>query len=310
MPSATTKNPQSEPDKEAEVKKLDLMIAGKLKEFEKERKRRCYLLDSEIYQGDVNRVYEELRAGFQWEGGELDIIVESSGGDIDASFNLSNLFRKAGSKGLSFFIPRWAKSAATLLVCSGNDIYMTDIAELGPLDPQISVFTPIEKRYEEFSPKDIDGALDIIWNEFEKDHDKLAKELIGRLQWPLTLGGIKKSLELGEQYLIKLLETGMLKGKAPDELKEIAKRLSTGYASHGFCINCDEARELGLIVKNMNGKVLDICWEIYKLINEKKKMETKMKRKEMEDILKEIPIDDYQKVENALSNDNGTGAIK
>lgn len=280
----------SEPESRTKVDEINAAITEKVKSFESERDRRCYVFDSDINPDDVIKVYEELRKNFTPDNGELDVIIESPGGDIDASFNLSTLFRKYASKELSFFVPRWAKSAATLMVCSGNDIHMTDIAELGPLDPQISAFDSLEERYEEFSPLHIDGALDIISSEFEKGHDKTAKGLIDRLQWPLTLGGFKKSLEIGEQYLTKLLGTRMLKDRPTEELAKIAKRLSTGYASHGFCINIDEAKELGLVVKNMNGKSLDICWDIFKLITEKKNIETDMKRKEMQDMVKNLPL--------------------
>lgn len=41
--------------------------------------------------------------------------------------------------------------------------------------------------------------------EFDRGNDKLANGLLQRLQFPLTLGGIKKSLEVGKEYLVRLL---------------------------------------------------------------------------------------------------------
>jgi len=60
------------------------------------------------------------------------------------------LFREFGSEELNFIIPHWAKSAATLLVCSGDKIFMSPVAELGPLDPQITQMNLLEGRVNSF----------------------------------------------------------------------------------------------------------------------------------------------------------------
>lgn len=61
-----------------------------------------------VYETTVDRVYDRLRDG-KYDGGSLDVVIDSSGGDIDAAYNLSLLFRRYGSGSLTFFIPRWAK---------------------------------------------------------------------------------------------------------------------------------------------------------------------------------------------------------
>ena len=122
---------------ETKVKKIEKQIEEKRKELEKLRKRKCYLFLGDITRSVVEDVFDDLRKKYSNCDGKLDVIVNSGGGDIDAAFNLSMLFRRFGNEELTFIIPRWAKSAATLLVCGGNKILMTPIAELGPLDPQI-----------------------------------------------------------------------------------------------------------------------------------------------------------------------------
>ena len=118
---------------------------------------------------------------------KIDVIVDSSGGDIDAAYNLSNLFRRFAKEELNFIVPRWAKSAATLLVCSGDKIFMAPVTELGPLDPQITDFNPLEKRLEQFSPLHIGATLELIRKEFAGGNDKLAESLVERLQFPMRL---------------------------------------------------------------------------------------------------------------------------
>jgi membrane-bound ClpP family serine protease len=211
------------------------------------------------------------------------------------------LFRKFGSKELNFIIPRWAKSAATLLVCSGDKIFMSPVAELGPLDPQITQMNLLEGRVEQFSPLHIGSTLDMIREEFESGSEKLAEGLIKRLQFPITLGGFLKLCEVGEQYLIKLLETRMLSNsKEKSKSKTIAKRLTRGYADHSYCINVDEAKGLGLEVFDLPEEELNIVWELHRLNDEKRKIKKEIRKNKVMDMIKELPPDLLDKLPKSL----------
>lgn len=67
---------------------------------------------------------------------EVDVWLESPGGDANAAFKLALLLRHISRK-VRVVIPDIAKSAATLLALSGHEIYMAPAAELGPLDAQL-----------------------------------------------------------------------------------------------------------------------------------------------------------------------------
>lgn len=251
----------------------------------------------------VDDVFDDLRTNFKDCNGQLDIIVDSGGGDIDSAYNLALLLRKFGTSDLTFFVPRWAKSAATLLVCSGDRIMMSPVAELGPLDPQITEMNPLEQRLEQFSPLHIDATLSLIREEFKNGHEKLAKGLMERLQFPLTLGSFKKSLDIAREYLTRLLSTRMLKGSnAQEEARRIVKTLTEGYADHGFCINIDEAKAIGLKAEELIGPQLDILWDIHKFSREKEIIKTKRKRKEMEEIFKSLPPELLDKLPASLKD--------
>jgi len=229
----------------------------------------CYPLlfaDKEITSATVDRVFDDLQkiAELDKDEGRLAVIVDSPGGDIDSAYNLACLFRRYGKGRLTYIVPRWAKSAATLLVCGGDSVMMTPAAELGPLDPQIPMINPLERRLERLSPLQIESTLALIRSEFEKGNKELAQGLLQRLQFPLTLGGFIKSLELGKQYTEKLLSSRMLKDD-PQTAGEIARRLVEGYSAHRFCINIDEVRELGLTLEDMSSDQLEIVWKIHKM---------------------------------------------
>ncbi len=153
--------PNSDKSNEESISSIDKKIEKLRKNFAKSRNSDCYLLiagNSEITATLVDKVFDDLRKE-KYGGEKLDVIVHSSGGSIDAAYNLARLFRRYGKERLTFVVPRWAKSAATLLVCAGDEILMTPVAELGPLDPQITQMNPLEQRLENFSPLHIESTL-------------------------------------------------------------------------------------------------------------------------------------------------------
>lgn len=280
--------PQS--SEERTIAAVEKEIDDACNELAKIRNSKCFpllLSDTSIRNTTVDRVYDRLRDG-KYDGGSLDVVIDSSGGDIDAAYNLSLLFRRYGSGSLTFFIPRWAKSAATLLICAGDEIHMTPVAELGPLDPQITATNPFERRVESFSPLHIESTLQLIRDEFDNGSSRLAEGLINRLQFPLTFGSIKKSLDVGREYVERLLLSRMLK-ENKEAVEKIGKRLTTGYADHSWCITVDEAQEMGLKVSEIKDESLDIVWKIHKLNSEKSDLISQEREDKLKEKLKDLP---------------------
>jgi len=310
--------------KEKALKNKELYIKRKIKRYNEEiknyitklnelKKCPCYTVigNFSISGNLVDEIFNDLRKSYGSSNKKLNVIIHSTGGDIDAAYNLAQLFRRYGSDELNFYIPRLAKSAATLLACGGNKIFMTPIAELGPLDPQIMVFNPIEQRLERFSPLHIESTLDLIRDEFENGNKELANGLIKRLQFPLTLGSFKKTLDIAKQYLVKLLTTRMFKENSDSQKAvQIAKKLTEGYADHGFCIDLEEAKSIGLIVEEIEGEELEIIWQIHNLNKEKQTLIEDLEKEKMEDFLKKLPPEMFdktkQKIQNNEENKGGT----
>lgn len=65
----------------------------------------------------------------------VDVFVHSPGGSAEATESIVEILRSKYSD-IRFIVTGTAKSAATMMVMSGNRILMTDGAELGPTDPQ------------------------------------------------------------------------------------------------------------------------------------------------------------------------------
>ena len=263
------------------LQEVDSDIAAKIAELEESFGGiPCFPLlmgDSFIDRGLVDEVFDDLRKRFDQrpEHDKLVVLLESSGGDINAAYNISQLLRRYGKERLEIVIPRWAKSAATLLACSGDVIKMTPVSELGPVDPQITELNPLEDRLERFSPLDIESTLELIRSEYAEGNKEMADALLQRLQFPMTLGSFKKTLDLSKQYLRALLSTRMLRDRN-DEAQEAARLLTEGYSNHGYCINLAECQKIGLEAVEIEEPQLGMVWEIHDLSSRRLELKREM----------------------------------
>lgn len=77
----------------------------------------------------------------------LDILIESPGGMGTVAESIADMLRLRFNS-IRFIIPNMAKSAATILCLSGDEILMNEQSELGPIDPQMPQRMPNgEVRY-------------------------------------------------------------------------------------------------------------------------------------------------------------------
>jgi ClpP class serine protease len=69
----------------------------------------------------------------------LDFLINSPGGFAEVTESIAGMIRSK-YKHVRFAIPNMAKSAATLLVLSGDELLMDHRSELGPVDPQVEIY--------------------------------------------------------------------------------------------------------------------------------------------------------------------------
>ena len=67
---------------------------------------------------------------------KLSVLLETSGGYITVAQRIADTFR-AHYNVVDFIVPNYAMSAGTVLVMSGDAIYMDYYSVLGPIDPQV-----------------------------------------------------------------------------------------------------------------------------------------------------------------------------
>ena len=70
--------------------------------------------------------------------GPLDVLIQSPGGSPTAAESIVKFLRSRFDP-IRFIVPHTAKSAATMLALSGDEILLGEAGELGPIDPQLQI---------------------------------------------------------------------------------------------------------------------------------------------------------------------------
>ena len=200
-------------------------------------------------------VYSDLRK--IGEQDNLNVLLYSYGGDARTAFHIGRLLQAYSNKKLQIYPLREAKSAATLIASAADNMVMSELSELGPMDPQIKL-PSIERR---FSPLAIKHSLELLHGEISNGHDLIVKTLAEKLPDPLSLGEALKSLETGKDYLRKLLVSRMFAGDS-EKAAAVAEQLVLGYPDHGYCIDFKEAQDIGLVVKEVPDNQRDALYDL------------------------------------------------
>ena len=206
------------------------------------------------------------------------LLIHSEGGDTAAAYKLATLLVKRCGE-FTALVPSCAKSAATLMAIGSSRIILGLYAELGPLD--IQVFNEKDEKMESAlnhvqalerlgadSMRVMDTMVRLLLSRMDKpinDVVRLAIEFSTSLVKPLMENidvveytGRSRQLKMGEEYAIRLLQDHYGRIKA----KKIAGSLVSNYPDHGFVIDINEARVIGLDVALPSGEVAEAYTQI------------------------------------------------
>jgi ClpP class serine protease len=194
---------------------------------------------------------------------ELDLIIHSPGGLVEVTEKIVLMIRSK-VKSLRVIIPDAAKSAATLLALSANEILMSDLSEIGPIDPQILVGIDPSTRQPIFRPAwSYLNSLKELEEELKVGRSPaIVIPLVGKID-PTLLDVAKKSIDysksLAKKWLVKYM------GLTEENANKIADYLSSAEINltHARAIKYEEAKELGLKVVLMNSELANLIHELY-----------------------------------------------
>lgn len=201
------------------------------------------------------------------EGEDLDLLLHTMGGDVDAAERIVLLLYKTIGDGaqLRVIVPDSAKSAGTLIAVAGDTIVMGPPSELGPIDPQVIVSTTDGQRLSRPAQSYLDGLTYIIEQTKDMELPTAYVPLLGKLD-PALIDVCRKALTRSQKFAERFLGERMLRDHR-EKVTAIATRLNDNkqWLSHGAVINCDGAADIGLNVTYLptDDQLWQSYWRLY-----------------------------------------------
>jgi len=186
----------------------------------------------------------------------IDLFIFSSGGDTMVPWRLVSMIREYCNK-FSVLIPHKAHSAATMISLGADEIVMTDLSEISPIDPSTAnIFNPQDPNNPQnkipISVEDVMAFFDLAKNKFgiksDEDLTKIFNKFIecNPQIHPLALGNVNRTHNLIRQLAKRLLRSHNCPMK-DDEIDKMVDYFTEKLYSHQYFIGRKEAREdLGL----------------------------------------------------------------
>lgn len=201
------------------------------------------------------------------KGSDLDFMLHTPGGDMDAAEKLITMVRTRLANGhLRVIVPDFAKSAGTLMAIGADKIAMSDTSELGPIDPQIT----LNDANGNSIPHSIQSYLDAYRAHSEalaiNPGDETARIMLGKLD-PATIKLFEAARQRARAFAEAQLKRGMLRNE-PAYTKVASDLLdTTRWLSHGQMIGYEDAQTLGLGVEYLDPESTEwqLIWQLYTL---------------------------------------------
>jgi hypothetical protein len=212
------------------------------------------------------------------ENTPVALLLDSSGGYSQSAYQMATLIRRHCGE-FTVIVPRYAKSAATLLALGASTIILNKDAELGPLDVQIVDFDREERtaaldevqmleRLHASALESVDQTMMLLTGRTGKKLDtilphalKFAADMMRPMLEKVDVVHYTqraRALKVAEEYAIRLLKPKYSK----DDAERIARRLVEKYPEHEFVIDVEEMEDLGLKTERPSNEQIDLMDEI------------------------------------------------
>lgn len=217
------------------------------------------LLDSEtsISDFELDRIYSALQRTNPTREKDVLLLLLTRGGSIEPAYQISKLCKSFAHEKFVVVVPRYAKSAGTLLALGADEIHMGPLGHLGPIDPQLGGLPAL-------GVSQALKSIAALSEQFPGSADMFARYL--RLALTVEqIGYYERVSESAAQYAERLLQA---KTTLPKPARAIADELVHEYKDHGFVIDLDEARQhLGTDWVKTGTPEVDAGEQIYSLFD-------------------------------------------
>jgi len=220
------------------------------------------LYASTITDESIRIMYECLRKQGHVE--HLDLVLSTLGGNVTSTRQLALLLREYAQH-LTILVPYQARSSGTLLCLSADELVLGPMAELGPIDPQVSsAGPPPPDAPAAISARDIRAFREMAeqWFGVTRAEDRLqVLALLAQRIFPTSLAAFYRFEHMTEQIANELLSYQLPDAKESTR-QQIVHRLVTGYYAHDYIISRAEACELGLRVCRTSPEEEALLWDL------------------------------------------------
>lgn len=210
---------------------------------------------AKVSAGVAMSLYDQLVAIGKTE--RIDLVLLTNGGDTDAPWRIVSLIREFCDH-FGVLLPHQAMSAGTAISLGANEIIMTPLSVLGPIDPSRShPLLPRREGSEEAEPisvQDMRHAMKFIREAAGSDKEmpytpeamaQIFTALFEKIH-PLAIGAIEQSYALSKLVGKQCLGTHMDPVNDKEKISAIVDKLCDDFKYHGYQIGRKEARQVGL----------------------------------------------------------------
>jgi hypothetical protein len=201
-------------------------------------------------------------------GSDLDLLLHTGGGDIDAAEKLISLVRKRVGEGrLRIIIPDFAKSAGTLMALGADALVMSDTSELGPIDPQIALADADGNRIRYSVQNYLDAFNTHSATLATAPTNVPAQIMLNKLD-PARVKLFESVRDRARNIAQNQLKRGMFRGGTGNYTKAASALLDTKrWLTHGQMISWEDAAddEIGLTVEYLEptSEEWQEYWQLY-----------------------------------------------
>jgi hypothetical protein len=171
-------------------------------------------------------------------------------------------------------MPYRAQSAATLLSLGADNIIMGEMGQPSPIDPTTTgLFNPVDPinpagRWP-ISVEDVTAYLSLakekaglVTEESIRDVFRIISDKVN----PIALGNVHRIYNLIRLLAPKLLGLHMDSSNVSEQakIKQIIDTLTEKLYTHDYIISSQEAKQIGLKIKDVSQKIENTMWDLYK----------------------------------------------
>lgn len=193
----------------------------------------------------------------------LDFIIHSPGGIVEVAEKIVAIIRDH-VENFRVIVPEAAKSAATLIALASDEIQMSPIAELGPIDPAIVIGVDPATRLPVLRPAwSYLNSLKRLEEELKGGRDpNIVIPLVHKIDPTLLdVAGntLQYSKSLAKKWLHEYMQIDQAKAsEIADFLSDISKHLT-----HGRAIRLTEAKKMGIKAKEIPKNIWNRIYELH-----------------------------------------------